>query len=258
MPSRGHPKQQGRRRPSVGACQCLIPGKGTDEPIRSRPIPQVIFGLIYPFVVARFVWPLHVPLPAKVAAAAVLFVASQYLEWCRLSSGSRFSPEFPRVVIVLFNWAFGALLFLALLQFLLDAGLLVAVLLHLTELHVSRLFPAAWARAAGRPVRDLAALVEAAPRGVSIVLLDHQPREARTAARLGVALQLSGHTHGGLIVGVDRLAAGPNGGFVSGCYDVDGMTLYVSNGTALWPGFALRLGRPSELTRITLRRGDTA
>jgi hypothetical protein len=32
------------------------------------------------------------------------------------------------------------------------------------------------------------------------------------------------------------------------------MTLYVNNGTALWPGFALRLGRPSELTRITLRR----
>jgi hypothetical protein len=32
------------------------------------------------------------------------------------------------------------------------------------------------------------------------------------------------------------------------------MTLYVNNGTALWPGFALRLGRPSELTRITLRQ----
>ena len=41
-------------------------------------------------------------------------------------------------------------------------------------------------------------------------------------------------------------------------YDVDGMALYVNNETALWPGFALRLGRPSELTRITLRRADTA
>jgi predicted MPP superfamily phosphohydrolase len=29
--------------------------------------------------------------------------------------------------------------------------------------------------------------------------------------------------------------------------------LYVSSGTALWPGFALRLGRPSEFARITLR-----
>jgi hypothetical protein len=27
-------------------------------------------------------------------------------------------------------------------------------------------------------------------------------------------------------------------------YDIDGMTLYVNNGTALWPGFALRLGTP--------------
>jgi predicted MPP superfamily phosphohydrolase len=68
-----------------------------------------------------------------------------------------------------------------------------------------------------------------------------------------VALQLSGHTHGGMIVGLDRLVARANGGFVSGAYAVGGMTLYVNNGTALWPGFALRLGPPSELTRFTLR-----
>jgi len=30
------------------------------------------------------------------------------------------------------------------------------------------------------------------------------------------------------------------------------MTLYVGNGTGLWPGFAVRLGRPSEMTRFTL------
>ena len=57
-----------------------------------------------------------------------------------------------------------------------------------------------------------------------------------------------------MIVGLDRVVARANGGFVSGPYDVGGMTLYVSSGTALWPGFALRLGKPSELTRITLRR----
>ena len=56
-----------------------------------------------------------------------------------------------------------------------------------------------------------------------------------------------------MIVGLDRLVARANGGFVSGAYAVGGMTLYVSNGTALWPGFALRLGPLSELTRITLR-----
>jgi hypothetical protein len=58
-----------------------------------------------------------------------------------------------------------------------------------------------------------------------------------------------------MIIGLDRLTARANAGFVSGRYDVDGMKLYVSNGTALWPGFALRLRRRSELTRITLRRG---
>jgi hypothetical protein len=89
---------------------------------------------------------------------------------------------------------------------------------------------------------------------VPIILLDHQPRGAKRAAARGVALQLSGHTHGGMVVGVDRLAARANAGYVSGRYMVDRMILYVNNGTALWPGFALRLGRPSELTRITLRR----
>ena len=108
-------------------------------------------------------------------------------------------------------------------------------------------------RHGGHSVRNLAGMLEGVPRGVPVILLDHQPGDARNAAALGVALQLSGHTHGGLIIGIDRLAARANAGFVSGRYDVDGMTLYVNNGTALWPGFALRLGRPSELTRITLR-----
>ena len=86
-----------------------------------------------------------------------------------------------------------------------------------------------------------------------MILLNHQPRDAREAAQAGIDLQLSGHTHGGMIVGFDRLVARFNNGFVSGLYDVDGMSLYVNNGTALWIGFALRLGVPSELTVITLR-----
>ncbi|MNW09667.1 hypothetical protein D3C71_2067210 [compost metagenome] len=56
-----------------------------------------------------------------------------------------------------------------------------------------------------------------------------------------------------MILGMDRLVARFNNGFVSGRYDVGDMQLYVNNGTALWIGFALRLGVPSELTVITLR-----
>jgi predicted MPP superfamily phosphohydrolase len=106
---------------------------------------------------------------------------------------------------------------------------------------------------AGHPAHDLAAAIKGAPEGVPVILLDHQPRDAQRAAALGVALQLSGHTHGGMVIGLDRLAARANDGYVSGRYQIDGMILYVNNGTGLWPGFALRLGRPSELTRITLR-----
>jgi uncharacterized protein len=354
----------------------------------------------------RFLWPLQLPVPVKCVATVILFAASQYHYWSQLSSGSVFSPEFPRPVVILFNWAFGAIILLAPMQLLLDAGTLIAMVIHgggvsvpdalryglggvaallaavgvhqalrvpplkdieivipglapqfdgytllqLTDLHISRLFTAKWARAVvdranrlganlivvtgdlidgslasrradveplrdlhaadgvyvipgnheyffsypawmahyaemgmrvlendhvvlechggklvlagvtdlsashtGYPARNLGAALNGAPKGLPIILLDHQPRAAREAAALGIALQLSGHTHGGMIIGLDRLTARANAGYVSGPYDVDGMILYVNNGTALWPGFALRLGRPSELTRITLR-----
>lgn len=100
---------------------------------------------------------------------------------------------------------------------------------------------------------DIEKALAGAPADAPVILLNHQPREARLAARQGIDLQLSGHTHGGMILGFDRLVARFNEGFVSGLYDVDGMQLYVNNGTALWIGFALRLGVPSELTVITLR-----
>lgn len=377
--------------------------------IRSEPIPQFIIGLFYLLIVTRFIWPLQLPLSIKVVMAVFALVALQFHRWSKLSSGSVFSPEFPRPVVALFNWAIGTIVLLALFQLMLDAACLLAIPFHggivsapdsvryglaalaavaaaigvqqamripplkdievairglpqqfdgytvlqLTDLHISRLFPASWARTvversnelgvdliaitgdlidgtldarridiaplrdlkatdgvyvisgnheyifgystwmahyavlgllslenshtvlernggqlvlagitdrasrrSGHPVRNLAGVLEGVPKGVPVILLDHQPGDARNAAALGVALQLSGHTHGGLILGIDRLAARANAGFVSGRYDVDGMTLYVNNGTALWPGFALRLGRPSELTRITLRQAD--
>jgi uncharacterized protein len=375
--------------------------------LRRRTIFHLIFGLPYLLVVTRFVWPLHLPLSVKCLAALLLLVASQYHLWSRLSSGSVFAPEFPRPVVILFNWAFGTIIFLALLQLALDGATLIAMAVHggrvsvpdgvryaiggvaamlaaigvhqavrvpplkdidivipglalqfdgytllqLTDLHISRLFPASWARAVverannlgaslivvtgdlidgslaarrsdveplrnlraadgvyvipgnheyffdyrawmahyaamgmrvlenghavlernggrlvlagvtdllaphyGLPGPDLGAALKSAPKDTAVILLDHQPRQANRAAAFGVALQLSGHTHGGMVVGLDRLAVRANSGYVSGRYDVDGMTLYVNNGTGLWPGFALRLGRPSELTRITLRR----
>lgn len=107
----------------------------------------------------------------------------------------------------------------------------------------------------GQPVPDPVAALSGVAKDASVILLDHRPGNAPRNRALGVDLQLSGHTHGGHIIGFDRVVARFNNGFVSGLYDVDGMKLYVGNGAGLWPGFAVRIGRPSEITEITLRTG---
>ncbi|WP_268796706.1 metallophosphoesterase [Pseudomonas huanghezhanensis] len=368
---------------------------------------HVMFSLPCLYVVVRFIWPMPWSRPIRIAIALLIVLASQYHLYCRLSSGSVFSPEFPRSIVMLFNVGFGAILLTAVFQILVDIGTLLTMLarrrwltipaalrygfgaaalllavvgvqqavrvpeikdidiaiknlppqfegytiLQLTDLHISRLFDEPWTQAVvsrsnelgvdlmvvtgdlidgsvsnrtrdiaplrglhapdgvyvipgnheyffdnaawmqhfvslgmiplanshtllnrqgaqivlagvtdltapktGFPAPDVKQAIAGAPSNTPIILLDHQPKLARSAASEGIALQLSGHTHGGMILGIDRLLALANGGFVSGLYDVQGMQLYVNNGTALWPGFALRLGVPSELTRITLRR----
>ncbi|MEP6785109.1 MAG: metallophosphoesterase [Sphingomonadales bacterium] len=366
---------------------------------------QLIFALPWLYVVTRWLWPLPWPMEIQAAVALVLLIGSQFHYWSRLSSGSMFTPEFPRPIVIAFNWVFWTIPLLALFQIVLDVSGLVAIiagsgntvwvearygiaivafaltgfgvwqairvpalrdvtvvipnlptafegytLVHLTDLHISRLFPRAWtatvvdatnrlgpdlilvtgdvidgsvtsrradvaplrdlraldgvylspgnheylsgydpwmahfaslgmraltnshaviargddkiviagvtdpsARRANRPLPDLGQALTGVPANAPIILLDHQPAKARKAAERGVALQLSGHTHGGAAVGIERLVARANGGFVSGQYAVGGMTLYVGNGTGIWPGGALRLGKWAELTRITLR-----
>lgn len=97
------------------------------------------------------------------------------------------------------------------------------------------------------------ALAGAPEKGVRI-LAAHQPRLAPEAAANGVDLQVSGHTHGGMIAGIDRLVARFNKGFVSGLYTVGDMKLYVSNGAGIWSGFPIRIGVPSEIVLIRLRK----
>lgn len=105
----------------------------------------------------------------------------------------------------------------------------------------------------GQPRPDLDAALKGLEPGVPVILLAHRPDRAARHARAGIALQLSGHTHGGQILGPHLLTQWVNKGFVSGLYRVGAMRLYVSNGAGLWNGLALRLGRPSEITRIVLR-----
>ncbi|MCD2513761.1 metallophosphoesterase [Comamonas endophytica] len=102
---------------------------------------------------------------------------------------------------------------------------------------------------------DLPKALAGAPSGAPVVLLAHRPAGAANHAQQGVAVQLSGHTHGGMVVGMAPVIGPPNEGFLSRGYRVGGMQLYVSNGTGLWMGFPLRLGKPSEITEFVLTRG---
>ncbi|WP_322994419.1 metallophosphoesterase [Castellaniella sp.] len=112
------------------------------------------------------------------------------------------------------------------------------------------------ATAFGLPGPDLQAALQGIPPNTPTILLEHRPGDAPKNADSGaIALQLSGHTHGGQILGPHLLTKMANNGFVSGFYRLGPMTLYVSNGTGLWNGLAIRLGRPSEITQIILRPG---
>ena len=110
------------------------------------------------------------------------------------------------------------------------------------------------AKSRGLPVPDLDKALSGIPEGVPVILLEHRPKTAKESAEKGVALQLSGHTHGGMLPGLKQLVTLFNGGFVSGPYRVGNMFLYVSNGTGIWSGFSLRIFTPSEITVIRLTK----
>jgi len=82
------------------------------------------------------------------------------------------------------------------------------------------------------------------------VLLAHQPRAAFEAERLGIGLQLSGHTHGGQVWPFGRLVRWQQP-FVRGLHRLGQLAVYVSCGTGFW-GPPLRLRTPAEITRVVL------
>ena len=113
----------------------------------------------------------------------------------------------------------------------------------------------AQAGADARP--ELKPMLEALARGDiggakrALVLLAHQPKTFTDASKLGVDLQLSGHTHGGQIFPLG-LFAWLQQGFLAGLFQQGESTLYVSRGTGYW-GPPLRLLAPPEITHIEIR-----
>lgn len=98
--------------------------------------------------------------------------------------------------------------------------------------------------------------VSGRPAGAATVLISHSPWEAERAARAGVGLMLSGHTHGGQIWPFGYVV-GAFYPMLGGRYDVDGMAVIVCRGTGTW-GPRMRLWRPGEIVRITLRSSSSA
>ncbi|WP_222706895.1 hypothetical protein [Massilia arenae] len=115
---------------------------------------HLMFSLPCLVVLVRWLWPLPVSVRLRLASAVVLLLASQYHLWSRLSSGSVFAPEFPKFLVILFNWAFGAILLLAVFQLLLDLGALVMALVRRRRV----LIPARLRAAIGVAAMLLAAL----------------------------------------------------------------------------------------------------
>ncbi len=99
---------------------------------------------------------------------------------------------------------------------------------------------------------DVTKATAGAPTGLPVILLAHQPQLVRDAERCGVALQLSGHTHGGMILPLYPLVARFNAGYVFGLYRSGNMQVYVNPGTSLWTMMPLRLGVPSEITLLQI------
>jgi predicted MPP superfamily phosphohydrolase len=83
-----------------------------------------------------------------------------------------------------------------------------------------------------------------------VVLMAHNPRQVEDARRLGVDLQLSGHTHGGQLFPMTFLVR-LYMHYVAGLYEVGRTQLYVSRGTGYW-GPPMRLGAPAEISELTL------
>lgn len=105
---------------------------------------------------------------------------------------------------------------------------------------------------------DLDRALEGAPAHTPVILLAHEPDFASIAARDGrIALQLSGHTHGGQIrlPGVRPLVLPTFGrAYPSGVYQVGKMALYVTPGVGTGH-FAFRFNCRPEIVVITLACG---
>jgi predicted MPP superfamily phosphohydrolase len=83
-----------------------------------------------------------------------------------------------------------------------------------------------------------------------VVLMAHQPIQVTDAAKHGVDLQLSGHTHGGQMFPFHAIVPMQQP-VVAGLEKIDGTWVYVTRGAGFW-GPPVRVGAPPEISMIQL------
>lgn len=105
-------------------------------------------------------------------------------------------------------------------------------------------------RGAGKQFDPIGAALAGRPPGAT-VLLSHSPWKTGEAARAGIGLMLSGHTHGGQVWPFGYLVR-LSYPLLAGRYEAGEMTVLVSRGAGTW-GPRLRLWQPGEILRVTLR-----
>ncbi len=105
----------------------------------------------------------------------------------------------------------------------------------------------------GRPTPEgdpIGSMLTDRPPG-TVVLLSHRPPQPDRVVRAGVSLALCGHTHAGQIWPFGYLVRAANP-MLGGMYEINGKSIIVCRGTGTW-GPRMRLWRPSEMLRVTLR-----
>ncbi|MFC4375070.1 metallophosphoesterase [Nocardia halotolerans] len=98
---------------------------------------------------------------------------------------------------------------------------------------------------------DLPAALAGADPTLPVVLLAHQPKQIADSVAAGVALQISGHTHGGQIWPFHYLVRLDQPVVAGLSRHAENTQLYTSRGTGFW-GPPLRIFAPSEITVLVL------
>jgi len=109
---------------------------------------------------------------------------------------------------------------------------------------------------AARVAPDIARTLAGIPSDGTVIALAHNPALWPALAERGVALTLSGHTHWGQLSFPRHnwSLASPFLEYAMGIHQRGNALLYIAPGTGYW-GIPFRLGAPSEVTLVTLRRG---